>query len=321
MRVPSPGVSHHVTADQLIGILSANLPPVARWAGAIARQLRPHDIALGGKASGFADTDALTLTDLSVQELLVAALRDMGPAIRQCRIEAEEGSGDLGRFAREGEWTLAIDPIDGTREYRDRTGSGYSVMLHLRNPETVVYSLVYLPEMGDAGTWLEVRPDRVVLGADDAGLPARALLDGLPPLAAVRRPGSRRILVSGFLGRERESAREVTAAGLEGVLGGETGGSLFPLLARGDLAGALFHTPNVYDFPVCLHLARLLGGDAVWAHEGRPVDFRRVWRDERSGMLRLPGIVACAVDPAMLPPLAAVARRWNPERYASAPRS
>src|SRR5262245_57637802 len=202
-----------MTADQLVGILSANLPPVERWAGAIARQLRPHDIALGGKASGFADTDALTLTDLSVQELLVAALRDMGPAIRQCRIEAEEGSGDLARFAREGEWALAIDPIDGTREYRDRTGSGYSVMLHLRNPETVVYSLVYLPEMGDAGTWLEARPDRVVLGPDDADRPAREVLDRFPALAAVRRPGSRRILVSGFLGREKESARAVTAAG------------------------------------------------------------------------------------------------------------
>ena len=312
-------MTDHVTADQLIGILSANLPPVSRWAGAIARQLRHHDIALGGKASGYADTDALTLTDLSVQELLVAALRDMGPAVRRCRIEAEEGSGDLGRFAHEGEWTLAIDPIDGTREYRDRTGSGYSVMLHLRNPETVVYSLVYLPEMGETGTWLEARPDRVVLGPDDPDRPARAVLDGLPPLSTTRRPGSRRILVSGFLGRERESARAVTAAGLEGVLGGETGGSLFPLLAQGDLGGALFHTPNVYDFPVCLHLARLLGGDAVWAHDGRPVDLRRVWKDERSGMLRLPGIVACAVDRAMLAPLAGVARRWSPDRYASAP--
>jgi len=134
----------HAMESALISLLSAQLPSVFRWAGALARQLRGHDIALGGKNSGFANTDALTLADLSVQELLVAALRDMGPTVRQCRIEAEEASGDLGRFADESEWVLGIDPIDGTREYRDRTGDGYAVMLHARTPETVHYSLVYL---------------------------------------------------------------------------------------------------------------------------------------------------------------------------------
>ena len=303
------------TSDALIAVLSTSLPPVFRWGGAVAKQLRSHDIALGGKASGFADTDALTLADLSVQELLVAALRDMGPEVRRCRIEAEETSGDLVRFARDGDWTLAIDPIDGTREYRDRTGTGYSVMLHLRSPDTIAYSLVYLPEEGRDGTWVEASPRGIAVGPDDHSRPARAALDALPPAATVRRTGSRRILVSGFRSAAAERAREVTAAGLEGVLGGDTGGSLFPLVARGDLAGAVYHTPNVYDFPVCVHLARLLGGDAVWAHDGRPMDFRSVWRDERSNMLRVPGIVACAVDPAMIPPLVDVARRWKPARH------
>jgi 3'(2'), 5'-bisphosphate nucleotidase len=303
------------TADDLIAALSTHLPPVFRWGGAVAKQLRSHDIAVGGKSSGFADTDALTLADLSVQELLVAALRDMGPEVRRCRIEAEEASGDLGRFAREGDWTLAIDPIDGTREYRDRTGDGYSVMLHLRSPDSIAYSLVYLPEEGADGTWVEASSRGIVVGPDDHSRPARAALDALPPAERIRRPGSRRILVSGFLSDAAARAREVSATGLHGVLGGETGGSLFPLLARGDLGGAVYHTPNVYDFPVCVHLARLLGGDAVWAHDGRPMDFRTVWRDERSNMLRVPGIVACAVDPAMIPPLVDVARRWDPRRY------
>src|SRR2546429_5260148 len=35
-------------------------------------------------------------------------------------------------------------------------------------------------------------------------------------------------------------------SGLDGVLGSDTPGSLFPLMASGDLGGALFHTPNVY---------------------------------------------------------------------------
>jgi len=304
--------------DDLIAPLSEKLPSVSRWAGAVARQLRRHDIGIGGKTSGYADTDALTLADLALQELLVAALRDMGPAVRQCRIEAEETSGDLGRFARESDWVIAIDPIDGTRVYRDRTGSAYSVMLHLRTPDTVRYSLVYFPEVGDEGTWLEVRDDRIVLGPDDHGREARAALDALPPIVPERRARNRKILVSGFLERDPERARAVTAAGFDAMTGGDKGDAeeaLYPLLARGDFAGALFHTPNVYDFPVCVHLARVLGGDAIWAHDARPVDFRALWRDERANMLRLPGIVACATDPALLRPLAAVARDWSRDRY------
>ena len=298
-----------------IPVLAAELPRVVRWAGALARQLRRHDIAIGGKASGFADTDALTLADLSVQELLVSALRDMGPDVRGCRIEAEETTGDLRRFASQSDWVLGIDPIDGTREYRDRVGNRYAVMLHARTPETVRYSMVYLPEEGPEGTWLEVRDDRIVLGPEDHARPARAVLDAITPVGVDQPRHNRRILVSGFLGRDAECAREVSAAGLEGVLGNDTPGSLFPLVASGYLGGALFHTPNVYDFPVCMHLARVLGGDAIRAHDGRRADFREVWRDERANMFRLRGIVACAVDRGVLATLVDVARSWSIERY------
>lgn len=303
-------------ADPVVAVLSARLPEVFRWAGGIARLLRRHDVALGGKSSGNPATDALTLADLAVQDLLVAALRDAGPAVRQCRIEAEEASGDLTRFAVASDDVLGIDPIDGTRQYRDGTGDDYAIMLHLRSPDTVRYSLVYLPEDGPAGTWLEVRTDRIVMGPEDHDRPARAVLDGLPDVVRAGDHGRRRVLVGGFQGCDAERAAAVTGAGLEGLLGSDTGGSLYPLLARGDLGGALFHTPNVYDFPVCLHLARLLGGDAVWVRDGQPVDFRHCWRDERAGMLRLPGIVACAVDPEVVRTLVEVARGWDPARYA-----
>ncbi len=86
-------------------------------------------------------------------------------------------------------------------------------------------------------------------------------------------------------------------------------------MANGYLGGALFHTPNVYDFPVCMHLARALGGDAIRVHDGRRVDFRELWRDERANMLRLPGILACATDRRVIATLADVARHWNAERY------
>ena len=84
------------------------------------------------------------------------------------------------------------------------------------------------------------------------------------------------------------------------------------------MGGAVVHTPNVYDFPACLHLARLFGGDAARGRDGR-LYFRRAWRDERANMLRLPGIVACARDPRVLATLVNVARHWNAERYGPAP--
>jgi 3'(2'), 5'-bisphosphate nucleotidase len=83
--------------DDLLSSLSQQLPPVMRWAGSIARRMRNFNIALEGKHSGSANTDALTLADLTVQELLVGALRDGEAVFRQCRIEAEESTGDLAR--------------------------------------------------------------------------------------------------------------------------------------------------------------------------------------------------------------------------------
>jgi 3'(2'), 5'-bisphosphate nucleotidase len=50
-------------------------------------------------------------------------------------------------------------------------------------------------------------------------------------------------------------------------------------------------------------------------HNGRSVHFRETWLDERANMLRLPGIVACAVNRDVLQTLAKLARDWNPNRY------
>jgi 3'(2'), 5'-bisphosphate nucleotidase len=303
--------------DELIRELATHGPGVARWAGAVARRLRGYDIALGGKTSGSAETDALTLADLSCQELILAALRDLAPALLACRVEAEEKTGDLGRFATESPNVLALDPIDGTKPYRDRTHDGYAVMLHLRDAERVRYSLVYLPEEGGTnGSWLEVSDSRVVLGPDNPGRPARAVLDELAPIRRKSRASGRLVSVGGFQRRDAEVARLVTATGLTAVPPGGLTKSLYPLLASGEVAGALIHTPNVYDFPVCIQLARRFGGDAVWVHDRTPVHFRETWRDERADMIRLPGIVACAVDPAVLNTLADLARDWSPIRYA-----
>ena len=302
-------------SQDLLDILAANVPSVARWAGAIARQLRGRDIVLGGKQSGIASADALTLADLALQELLVAALRDMGPIVRACRLEAEESSGDLHAFATDGDVVIGLDPIDGTLMYRDQTGNGYAVMLHVRTPDTILYSLVYLPEAAPQGLWLEARDRRIVLGPDDTRQTARAVLDALPPLTAGSRSESRRVVLSDLFAGDDAVTRAVIAAGFEPVFGARLLDSVFTVLARGDVAGVITHTPNVYDFPVAAHIARLLGGDAVWARTGRPIDFRSIWYDERSRALRLPGIVVYAADRRVVQSLVEIARNWNPERY------
>ncbi len=295
--------------------LATHMPEVLRWAGAVARQLRKFNIALSGKTSGSAATDALTLADLTVQELVISALRDRSPLFRQCRIEAEEENGDMGRFASDGELTIALDPIDGTKQYRDHTGNGYAVMLHLRDRQTLHYSLVFVPETGEHGTWFEAIGSRIVVGADDPSRPARAVLDGLTPIVPATRPQSKQIYLIGFQQRDRERAEAVTAAGLQGVAPDDMPGSIYPLLATGEFGGSLIHSPNIYDFPVSLHIARILGGDAVWTDTGEPVHFREMWLDDRANMLRLPRIVACAVDRATLKTLCDVAQGWSPNRY------
>lgn len=298
-------------------MLEALHGPIAsaiRWSGAIARQLRHFNIAISGKTSGSASTDALTLADLAVQELLVAALRDCGEVFRQCRIEAEESSGDLGAFQATGPLTIALDPIDGTQKFRDHTGDGYGVLLHLRHATDVVYSLAFFPEMGPGGTWVQVYDQAVHCGADQPRQPARAVLAALPRMVARPPASAPQVAVVGFRHEDQLKAQALTQAGLRGVPLVDMPSSIFPLLATGIFAGALFQVPNVYDFPITLHIARSLGGDAVWVHNNAPVHFRDTWLEEDVDMVRLPGIVACAVDRATLHTLVTLARDWTPRR-------
>lgn len=298
----------------VVTALSVQMPPVLRWAGAIAKRLRNYNIGLTGKSSGSASTDALTIADLTVQELIVAALRDTDPIFRYCRIEAEESTGDLASFPEESELVLALDPIDGTKQYRDKTGNGYAVMLHLRNATDVLYSLVYIPEKEQPGWWMEAHEGRIACGADDPTRPAVDAVRSLPTFDAST-PRSNKIYVIGFQHREAEAARQITAAGLTGVASEDMPGSIYELMAQGHFGGSLIHSPNVYDFPVSLQLARLLGGDAVWVHNGEPVHFRETWLDDKADMLRLPGIVACSHDRDMLDTLVKLACNWQRDRY------
>jgi 3'(2'), 5'-bisphosphate nucleotidase len=255
------------------------------------------------------------LADLTVQQLVVDGLRDLHPLFRRCRIEAEENTGDLDAFSTDSPYVLALDPIDGTRAYRDHTSDGYAVMLHLRDAAQVLYSIVFLPETGPHGTWVQAYGSTIKYGDDDARVPAAAWLDSLPPLKRDPSARSCNIYLIGFQQFDAERARLVTQAGLRGVAPDDMPGSIYPLLCSGDFGGSLIHSPNVYDFPVSSHLVRILGGDAVWAHNGKSVHFGDTWLDDRADMLRLPGVVACAIDRRDLRTLADLAHDWDQRRY------
>ena len=303
--------------SELIEALSKKLPAIMRWAGSLAKELRKHNIAITGKTSGSALTDALTLADLTLQDLIVNAMRDLDPLFLQCKIEAEETTGDLARFATESDLTISLDPIDGTKQFRDHTGNGYCVMLHLRNPSDVLYSLVYLPEQAKQGGWVEVREGAIRSGKDDFSMTAREAITTLPVINAKTRPDSAKIYLIGFQDRDAECASMVTSIGLQGVAPDEMPDSIYPLLATGEFGGSLIHSPNIYDFPVSSQIARQLGGDAVWVHNAEPVHFKETWMDERADMLRLPGIVACSANPKTLAKLVELAKNWSKIRYAN----
>lgn len=304
-----------MTIDEITAALSATCPDILRWCGAIATKLRQFDVSIEGKSSGSSNTDALTLADLTVQELAISAIRDRAPELRACRIEAEEENGDLGAFDESSEYVISLDPIDGTKYYRDRTGDQWCVMLHLRTRDTVHYSLVFVPEDGETGTWVEAVGDRIVCGPDEPRRPAREVLDALEPIDVGSWSGSDNMYVIGFQDLDPQRADEVTGLGLKGVAPDDMPGSIYPLLATGAFGGSLIHSPNIYDFPVSLHLARILGGDSVWVHNGETVHFDETWMDDRASMLRLPGIVATSPRRSDLDRLCELAKDWPKERY------
>jgi 3'(2'), 5'-bisphosphate nucleotidase len=301
--------------NELTDELQKHAPGILRWCGAIACRLREHNVAIDGKSSGNTFTDALTLADLTVQELAVAALRDLAPIVTNCRIEAEEETGDLAIFSDDSEYVLSLDPIDGTRQYRDNTGDGWCVMLHVRTRDTVHYSLVFVPQTGPFGTWVEAIGNQILVGEDDPTRPAREVLDAMTPVDVNNWDGSNQIYLIGFQDRDIERANNVSDLGLTGVAPDDMPGSIYPLLASGAFGGSLIHSPNVYDYPVAMHLARILGGDSVWVHNGEPVNFDETWLDDRAAMLRLPGVVATSPRKEFLDAMCELAKDWPKQRY------
>jgi 3'(2'), 5'-bisphosphate nucleotidase len=126
---------------------------------------------------------------------------------------------------------------------------------------------------------------------------------------------AKKIYMINFLEQDSEKAALVNSIGLDAVLPDDMPGSIYPLLASGEFAGSLIHTPNIYDYPVSMHIAREFGGDSLWVHNNQPVNFQQTWLDERAGMLRLPGIIATSPYPEVLQQLTNLAQCWDQNRY------
>lgn len=293
----------------LIQTLAARLPDVVRWCGALARQLRKHDVAVEGKGSGYAPTDALTLADLGIQEILVDALRDFGPEFHQCRLELEESTGDTAAFATESPLTIAIDPIDGTKHFRDGTSDGYGIIISLRRSDSSLYSLGYFPEQGRVGEWVEVNGGRIIHALEDTSMPARRVLDAAETLAADAVARSNAVWVTGYRTDPDLVAKHLTQEGFKTVMSDGRSEHICTELVKGRIDGMLMNRPGVYDAPMWMHVVTALGGSECWAHNGERVDFRDSWYDEGSKGLRLSGAIACARDQGQLARIVAVAKR------------
>jgi len=101
---------------------------------------------------------------------------------------------------------------------------------------------------------------------------------------------------------------------LAGVAPDDMPGSIYELMARGEFAGSLIHSPNVYDFPVSLQIARQLGATPSGCIiASRFISAKRGWMTGPicSGCRaswRVPG-------PHVLETLCDVAKGWNTDRY------
>lgn len=296
-------------SNDLVHTLAARMPDLLRWCGAVARQLRRHDVAVADKGSGYAPANALTLADLSIQEILVDALRDFGPEFHRCRLELEEDTGDTSAFATESPYTIAIDPIDGTKHFRDGTSDGYGVLFSLRRCDTSLYSLGFFPEQGPLGEWVEVNGDRIVHALDDTSMPARRVLDATPALVAQAVGRSNTIWVTGYRTDRDVVSEHLATQGLKAAMSDAHGAHVCTEVAAGRIDGMLMNRPGVYDAPMWMHVLAALGGIDCWVHNGERVDFTDTWYDEGCNGMRLSGVVACARDRRQMEKLVEVARK------------
>lgn len=115
----------------------------ALQAGAVARRLQAYVPHERKKATGSAESEALTVIDLASQDLL---LRELHRAFPEVSVDAEEDTELVHLFApeRPNGPVVVVDPIDGTLNYT-RGSDDYAVMVALIAEGVYQASVLHFP--------------------------------------------------------------------------------------------------------------------------------------------------------------------------------
>ena len=199
------------------------LNDIARLAGAKATEIYNSDFAIDAKA----DKSPVTEADRECEALILAALKKVEP---DTPVLAEESAAD-GKIPELGDRFFLVDPLDGTKEFINRTGE-FTVNIALIEKGTPVAGVVYAPAI-----------NRLFYGAKDLGAFVEDSGPGSARPIAARKPAADGLSVVASRSHrspetdsylERYQVSEFTAAGssLKFCLVAAGEADLYPRLGR-----------------------------------------------------------------------------------------
>ncbi len=122
-----------------------SLEPVFIEAGNLAYTMQKDAKSFNKHTTDNPASDIVTEADFAVQEFLLQEM--IKTDLINCRLLAEEDTETVKKFTSEGQFYLAIDPIDETAKYA-RGGEFFSVIISLHDGKDVLYMFVYFPALG-----------------------------------------------------------------------------------------------------------------------------------------------------------------------------
>jgi fructose-1,6-bisphosphatase/inositol monophosphatase family enzyme len=209
------------------------LEPIFVQAGQAALRMQGSVKHYNKLQTGNPAVDIVTEADLATQESLLGAMRST-PLVG-CPVLAEEDTKSVDAFARESNFYLGIDPIDGTAVYA-RGGENFSTIVSLHDGERFLYMFIYFP----AWDWaLKIAQGTFTASGNPPNL---SMFDHLAS-TVVYWAGEPKVNIP------TETLSAIKAKGLEfkkmPCLG--TGIGTIELFALRKIAGVYYENMNVYD--------------------------------------------------------------------------
>lgn len=113
-------------------------------AGKIASKMSHEAKASNKTHTGFYELDIVTTADLAVQEFILERL-SKSEELRKCQLLAEENTKFQEDFAKESDFVLTLDPIDGTYLFANGKKM-WKVIVGIHNKKRPIYTFCYFPE-------------------------------------------------------------------------------------------------------------------------------------------------------------------------------